>query len=100
MQVKYMIEAGRPDLARRIAHLTSKWVDQARRTLNQKTGDAMFGDTVCGNCAGALRVPARVAWDDQGVEVECVGTPTTAPCGETYPMSEWLELYESQRRNP
>jgi hypothetical protein len=96
VQLRYIIESGRPDIARKIAGLTDKWVDMARRTLNQKVGDAMFGDTVCGNCGGGLTAPARIEGED--AVVRCIGTPTEAPCGEEYPASEWLELYERQKR--
>jgi hypothetical protein len=96
VQLRYILDGGRPDLARQIAKLTVKWVDMARTTLNHKTGDAMFGDTVCGNCGGALAGPNRV--EDATAVVRCIGTPTEAPCGEEYPASEWLALYEKGRR--
>ena len=84
----------RPDLARQVMKATDKWVAQARQALNHSVSDAMFADTVCGNCGGGL----TVAWDNSS-DVKCVGTPSAAPCGETYPMSEWLNLYEKGRKN-
>jgi hypothetical protein len=79
----------RPDLARALAQATDKWVAQAKSTLQLTVSDAMFGDTVCGNCGGGL----KIAWDNTS-DVICIGTPSTVPCGETYPMSEWVALYE------
>lgn len=95
-QVRYMIDAGRPDLARQVSKLTRKWVDSAKRTLNHTVSDAMFGDVVCGNCGGGLVGPGRV--EGEGAIVRCAGSPAEAPCGQEYPASEWLELYEKGRR--
>lgn len=82
----------RPDQARLFAQATGKWVAAAKRALNVTVSDAQFGDTVCGNCGGGL----AVAWDNNS-DVRCVGTPQEPPCGETYPMSEWVALYEKGR---
>ncbi|MFF5973708.1 hypothetical protein ACFY7C_19485 [Streptomyces sp. NPDC012769] len=92
-QVTQFAEA-RPDLARDIVKATDKWVRQAKAALRVTVSDAQFGDTVCGNCGGGL----AVAWDNSS-DVRCVGTPADAPCGETYPMSEWVALYEGSKRN-
>lgn len=83
----------RPDLAREVISATDRWVSRAKQALRITVSDAMFGSTVCGNCNGAL----AVAWDNAS-DVRCIGTPELPPCGETYPMSEWLSLYEGQRR--
>lgn len=83
----------RPDQARVLALATDKWVASAKRALNVSVSDAQFGDTVCGNCGGGL----KIAWDNSS-DVRCVGTPAEPPCGETYPMSEWVSLYEKGRR--
>lgn len=93
-QVKQFID-DRPDLARDVLKATDRWVRQAKAALRVTVSDAMFGDTVCGNCGGGL----SVAWDNSS-DVRCVGTPATAPCGETYPMSEWVQLYERGKRAP
>ena len=92
-QVQQFAEA-RPDLARDTLKLTDKWVRQARAALRVTVSDAQFGSTVCGNCGGGL----SVAWDNSS-DVRCVGTPETPPCGETYPMSEWVALYERGKRD-
>ncbi|WP_432112837.1 hypothetical protein [Streptomyces sp. S1] len=91
-QVKQFVFA-RPDLARDVVKATDKWVRQARSALCMTVSDAMFGSTVCGNCGGGL----SVAWDNSS-DVRCVGTPLRPPCGETYPMSEWVALYERGTR--
>jgi hypothetical protein len=91
-QVRQFVES-RPDLARDILKVTDKWVRQAKQALRMTVSEAMFGGTVCGNCAGGL----AVAWDNSS-DVRCVGTPTEPPCGETYPMSEWVALYEKGKR--
>jgi hypothetical protein len=82
-----------PDLAHECAKATRRWLDKARRTLKLVTGDAMFAETVCGNCGvGALAIAA-----DNSSEVRCVGTPAEPPCGETYGMGDWVGLYEQGR---
>jgi hypothetical protein len=91
-QMTCIVEA-RPDLVGQVMRATNKWVGQARGALNQNVSDAMFGDTVCGNCGGGL----SVAWDNSS-DVRCVGTPSAPPCGETYPMDEWVSLYERGKR--
>ncbi len=88
-----VINEDHPHLIQSIIRATNKWVHQARSALRITVGDAQFGDTVCGNCSGGL----AIAWDNQG-DVRCVGTPSAPPCGETYPMSEWVSLYEKGRR--
>lgn len=84
----------RPDLVWTIRRATDKWVAQARRVLRLTVSDAMFGDTVCGNCGGGLGVPV-----DASGAVRCIGSPTAAPCGDEYPMSEWVALYERMKRS-
>lgn len=84
---------GRPDLVRDMVKATGKWVSMARHTLNMTVSEAQFSGTVCGNCQGGL----AVAWDNSS-DVRCIGTPTAPPCGETYPMSEWVSLYEKGRK--
>lgn len=98
-QVRYILDTTGVDhteVARRIARLTDKWVDMARRTLNHTVADTMFDGTVCSNCGGALAVPARV--EGMQTVVRCVGTPAAPPCGESYPASEWLALYERSQK--
>lgn len=92
-QMSMLMAGGRPDLVREAAKATDKWVAKAKATLKMTVSDAMFADTVCGNCGGGLSVP----WDNVG-EVRCIGTPSSVPCGDTYPMSEWVTLYEKGRR--
>lgn len=82
----------RPDLVREMVRATDKWIAMARRALRHTVSDAQFADTVCGNCGGGLAVP----WDNSG-EVRCIGTPSEAPCGEFYPISEWVALYEKSK---
>lgn len=89
-QVGQFVES-RPDLADQILRATDKWVRQARSALNIAVSDAMFGDTVCGNCGGGL----AIAWDNDS-DVRCVGKPSAPSCGHTYPMSEWVALYEGR----
>lgn len=94
-QVSYLIGAGRPDIARDLDKALQGWVRQARETLRITVGDAMFSTVVCGNCGGGLSTP----WGNRGDhDVRCVGTPSSPPCGETYPVSEWLRLYEDHKR--
>lgn len=92
-QATQIHKSGRHDLVREIDKKLRGWVAKARAALNHTVSDAMFGDTVCGNCGGGLTVP----WDNNG-DVQCVGTPASPPCGETYPMSEWVRLYEESKR--
>lgn len=93
-QVRQFIDA-RPDLARDVLRLTDKWVRQAKATLKMTVSDAMFSGMVCGNCeVGAL----AVSWDNSS-DVRCAGTPAEPPCGHTYPMSEWVALYERGKRD-
>lgn len=91
-QMTHIIES-HPDLAQQLLKSTGKWVAQAKAALNQTVSDAMLGETVCGNCGGGL----SVAWDNSS-DVRCVGSPSEPPCGETYPMSEWVTLYERGKR--
>lgn len=88
-----MFAESRPDCARIIAKATDKWVSQAKRVLNITVSDARLGDVVCGNCGGGL----TIAWDNNS-DVRCIGTPEEPPCGHTYPMSEWMKLYEESKR--
>lgn len=92
-QVQQYIEA-RPDLARETLKLSERWVRQAKATLKMTVDDAMFEGVVCENCGGAL----AVAWDNQS-DVRCIGSPADPPCGHTYPMSEWVALYERGKRD-
>lgn len=92
-QAGEMLIDGHTDPVRDLVKATSKWVAQARRTLNMTVSDAMFEGVVCENCEGAL----AIAWDNSS-DVRCVGTPTAPPCGHTYPMSEWMNLYEKGRK--
>ena len=82
----------RPDLVRDIDRALCRWIAKAKATLSLTVSDAMFGDTVCGNCGGGL----VVAWDNSSA-VKCVGTPSAPPCGETYPMEDWVALYEGRK---
>ena len=90
-QAAHFVEA-RPDIARHLARRSARWVETARRALKITVESAIFEGTVCGNCGGGLSAP----WDGEG-DVRCVGSPTEPPCGETYPMSEWITLYERGR---
>lgn len=81
----------RPDQVREIDKATKRWVDSARSTLKITTGDAIFESVVCGNCGGGLTTPWGTEFD-----VVCVGSPADPPCGHTYPMSEWVALYEGR----
>lgn len=92
-QVAHFVEA-RPDQARVLDKACSKWVDLARSTLKISTRDTIFDSVVCGNCGGGLSTPAGNRGE---ADVRCVGTPDTPPCGETYPPSDWLTLYERTR---
>lgn len=83
----------RPDLARDVMKATDRWVAKAKASLKLTVSEAMFGDTVCGNCNGGL----AVAWDNSS-DVRCIGTPAAPPCGTSYPMSEWVALYERGRK--
>ena len=79
----------RPDLAHQLAKATDNWVGAAKRALRMTVSDAIFGDTLCGNCeVGGL----AIAWDNNS-DVRCIGTPAQPPCGHVYPMSEWVSLY-------
>lgn len=93
-QVAYFVES-RPDVARDVEKATTKWVESAQSTLKISTGNAIFDSVVCGNCGGALGSP----WGNQGEsDVRCIGSPSAEPCGETYPVSEWLRLYEESQQ--
>lgn len=93
IQMGQIVEA-RPDIVRDMVKATGKWVASARRTLNLTVADAMFEGVVCENCGGAL----SIAWDNSS-EVKCIGSPSAASCGHTYPMSEWVALYEKGKAN-
>lgn len=93
-QVMHFAEA-RPDQARVVDKATGKWVKQAQDALRITVGDAVFDSVVCGNCGGGLSTP----WGNRGDhEVRCIGSPTDPPCGHTYPMGEWIKLYEDHKR--
>lgn len=93
-QVSYFAHS-RPDVLRDVDKAAARWVSTARSTLRISTSDSFFDSVVCGNCGGALSTP----WGNQdGADVRCVGTPSDGPCGETYPVSEWLRLYEQRER--
>lgn len=83
----------RPDLLRELVKASDGWIRNARQALRITVSDAMFDDVVCGNCEGAL----AVAWDNSSA-VRCIGSPGEPPCGETYPMSDWIGLYEKGKR--
>lgn len=84
----------RPDLVHELAKATDKWVRTAKQALRLTVSDAIFGDTLCGNCeVGGL----AISWDNSS-DVRCIGTPGQPPCGHSYPMSEWVSLYEKGRR--
>lgn len=92
-QVKHFVDS-RPDQARTIDLAASRWVRSARSALMITPGDSIFETVTCGNCGGGLATP----WGNRGeAEVRCVGTPVDPPCGHTYPMSEWIKLYEGGR---
>jgi hypothetical protein len=94
VQVRHFIEA-RPDIAREIDKATARWLDSARSTLKISTSAAIFDSVACGNCGGGLGTP----WGNRGeADVRCIGTPNDPPCGESYPVSEWLRLYEDHKR--
>lgn len=93
-QVSWFIDE-RPDLARDVDKAAAAWVAKARSTLRISTSEAIFDSVPCGNCGGSLGTP----WGNVGEDdVRCIGSAETPPCGETYPMSEWMRLYESARR--
>jgi hypothetical protein len=79
----------RPDLIRIVRKSAVRWVDISRKALRLVVSDSIFGSSVCGNCGGGLTVP----WDNAG-DVRCIGSPDVPACGESYPMSEWIRLYE------
>jgi hypothetical protein len=83
----------RPDLIWTIRRSVVRSVDLARRSLRLIVSDSIFGSVVCGNCSGGLAVPS-----DNSGDVRCVGKPGVDPCGETYPMSEWITLYERSKQ--
>lgn len=94
-QVGYFVES-RPDVARMVDSSASRWVASARSALMITVGDSMFESVTCGNCGGGLATP----WGNRGeADVRCVGSPTAPPCGETYPMAEWIKLYEQGARS-
>lgn len=91
-QTGLFIEA-RPDVARVIDKAAARWVAVARGALKVGASDGMFEGAVCGNCGGALATP----WGNRGESaVSCAGSPSEPPCGQTYPMSEWIKLYEGR----
>jgi hypothetical protein len=93
-QCHHFAEA-RPDQLREVDKAAARWVATARSTLKITVGDAIFDKIVCGNCGGGLATP----WGNRGEsDVVCVGTPGDPPCGHAYPMSEWVKLYEDQKR--
>lgn len=89
-QCAYFAES-RPDQLRVIDKAAQRWVDSARSTLKINCGESIFDKIVCGNCGGGLSSP----YGNRGeADVRCVGTPSAGPCGESYPMAEWIKLYE------
>lgn len=86
----------RPDLVREVDRAVTGWVESARSTLKITTAESIFDAVLCGNCSvGALSSP----WGNRGeTDVRCIGTPSEAPCGHTYPASEWVRLYEDHKR--
>lgn len=94
-QVGYMLKSGHPDIARDLDKAAQRWVKMARDALRITVGDAMFSTVVCGNCGGGLSTP----WGNTGdSDVRCIGSLSAGPCGETYPVTEWLRLYEDHKR--
>lgn len=78
-----------PDQARVLDTAAARWVRQARAALRISVGEAVFESVVCGNCGGGLSTP----WGNRGeAEVACIGTVESAPCGHSYPVSEWIKL--------
>lgn len=93
-QVSYFVDS-RPDVAREVDKKVKGWVDSARSTLKISTSEALFDSVTCGNCGGALASP----WGNRGeADVRCIGSPSAGPCGETYPVSDWLRLYEESQQ--
>jgi len=90
MQAVYFVDEY-PDVVRRLIRKTSTWLRSARSTLMITTGESIFDKVVCGNCGGGLSSPYGNRGEDA---VRCVGSPESPPCGETYPPSEWITLYE------
>lgn len=94
-QVGHFAEA-RPDLARTVDRRVARWVGSARSALKITVADSIFDGAVCGNCSGGLST-GHDGNGDMRV-IRCVGTPETPPCGESYPITEWLKIYEGRQR--
>lgn len=93
-QVGHFIES-HPDQAKEIDKAAAGWVRSAKRALRVDAQDAMFEGVVCGNCGGGLATP----WGNRGeAEVRCVGGLDEGPCGESYPMTEWINLASARVR--
>lgn len=93
-QAAHFAEA-RPDLVRTVDRRVERWVGVARSALKITVADSIFDSAVCGNCGGGLST-AHDAGGDMTM-IRCVGTPTDPPCGEGYPMGDWLKIYESRQ---
>lgn len=88
-----MFAESRPDLMHVIDKRLADWVARSRSALKITVGDAIFESVVCGNCGGGLASP----WGNRGESsVVCVGKPDSPPCGHSYPMNEWMDLYEGR----
>lgn len=94
-QTAYILQAGRPDVARTLDLAARRWVDSARSTLRISTAETIFDSVACGNCGGSLSTPAGNRGEH---DVVCIGSHDMPPCGESYPVTEWLRLYEDHRR--
>lgn len=94
-QTAHILHGGRPDVARTLDLAARRWVDSARSTLRISTVETIFDSVVCGNCGGSLSTPAGNRGES---DVRCVGSHDMAPCGESYPVTEWLRLYEDHKR--
>jgi hypothetical protein len=93
-QVAHFAEA-QPDLVVTVDRRVERWVAMARRALKITVADSIFDGSVCGNCGGGLATGHDPAGDM--TMIRCVGTPETPPCGDGYPMGEWLKIYESRQ---
>lgn len=62
-------------------------VSRAREMLGHESRRVMLGEMVCGECGGGLSVA-----EDASTDVECMGTPTKAACGNSYARTSWLDF--------
>ncbi len=66
-------------------------VSRCREMLGHDSRRVMLADVVCHVCSGALSVA-----QDASTDVECVGTPETEPCGNSYARHDWLTLMRKE----